>query len=145
MEAPGPAAPPPGYAPYPTPPPLPPRRVSMNTLVLLSGILLGALVFVGTLSFHAVFLIPFPGTPPPTDPAVAAYRDTLRILGWTSAVAMDLALGFSLTIAWIAGVSKGEISDGTKRGMFIFATVFLAVWLVFSFSIYSIFRVLIFF
>ena len=117
----------------------------MNTLVLLSGILLGALVFVGTLSFHAVFLIPAPGTPTPTDPAVVAYRDTLRILGWTSAVAMDLALGFSLTIAWIAGVSKGEISDGTKRGMFIFATVFLAVWLVFSFSIYSIFRVLIFY
>ena len=145
MQAPGPAAPPPAYAPYPTPPPMPPRGVSMNTLVLLSGVLLGALVFVGTLSFHAVFLIPAPGTPTPTDPAVVAYRDTLRILGWTSAVAMDLALGFSLTIAWIAGVSKGEISDGTKRGMFIFATVFLAVWLVFSFSIYSIFRVLIFF
>jgi len=145
LEAPGPAGPPPAYAPYPTPPPLPMRRASMNTLVLLSGILLGALVFVGTLSFHAVFLIPSPGTPPPTDPAVVAYRDTIRILGWTSAVAMDLALGFSLTIAWIAGVSKGEISDGTKRGMFIFATVFLAVWLVFSFSIYSIFRFLIFF
>ena len=122
---------------------MPPRAVSMNTLVLLSGILLGALVFVGTLSFHAVFLIPAPGTPTPTDPAVVAYRDTLRILGWTSAVAMDLALGFSLTIAWIAGVSKGEISDGTKRGMFIFATVFLAVWLIFSWAEYTIFRVLV--
>src|SRR5439155_11807596 len=96
LEAPGPAAPPPGYAPYPTSPPMPPRGVSMNTLVLLSGILLGALVFVGTLSFHAVFLIPAPGTPTPTDPAVVAYRCTLRILGLTSAVAMDLALGFSL-------------------------------------------------
>ncbi len=117
----------------------------MNTLVLLSGVLLGVLVFVGTLSFHAVFLIPIPGAPTPTDPAVVAYRDTIRILGWTSAVAMDLALGFSLTTAWIAGVSKGEISDGTKRGMFIFATVFLAVWLVFSFSIYSVFRALTFF
>jgi len=144
LEAPGSAGPPPTYAPYPMPPPLPPRRASTNTLVLFSGILLGALVFVGTLSFHAVFLIPAPGTPP-TDPAVVAYRDTIRILGWTSAVAMDLALGFSLTIAWIAGVSKGDLSDGTKRGMFIFATVFLAVWLVFSFSIYSIFRALTFF
>jgi hypothetical protein len=117
----------------------------MNTLVLLAGILLGVLVFVGTLSFHAALLIPSPSSPAPTDPAVIAYRDTVRILGWTSAVAMDLALGFSLTIAWIAGVSKGDISDGTKRGMFIFATVFLAVWLIFSISIYALFRSLLFF
>src|SRR2546428_10423750 len=89
--------------------------------------------------------MPGPGTPAPPGAAVVGYRDTLRILGWTSAVAMDLALGFSLTIAWIAGVSKGEISDGTKRGMFIFATVFLAVGLVFFFFFLSLFRVLIFF
>lgn len=118
----------------------------MNTLVLLAGIVLGALVFVGTLSYHAVFLIPSPtSTPPPTDPAVIAYRDTLRILAWTSAVAMDLALAFSLTFAWVAGASKGDIPDGTRRGMFIFATVFLAVWLVFSISVYSLFRFLLFF
>src|SRR5438445_12759061 len=34
LEAPGPAAPPPGYAPYPTPPPLPQRPVSLTTIML---------------------------------------------------------------------------------------------------------------
>jgi hypothetical protein len=117
--------------------PPPKRGFSMNTFVLLAGIVLGALVFIGTFALHAVFLIPSPNAPAPTDPATIAYRETVRILAWTSAAAMDLALAFSLTIAWVVGASKGDISDGTKRGVFIFATVFLAVWLVFSFAIYG--------
>jgi hypothetical protein len=138
----------------PTTPPIPPvmmvppRRVliSLNSLVLLFGLLLGILIFAGTASFHAALLIPIPCPQPysycqaPTDPAVLAYRNTVRTLGWVSALTLDLAVSFSVAMAWIAGASKGELPEGTRRGIFIFATVFLAVWLVFSWAAYAIFR-----
>jgi hypothetical protein len=129
------------------PPPmmLPPRRrggISPNTLVLLVGLFIGVLIFAGTLSFHATLLIPVPCTScsPTTDPALIAYRDTVRILAWVSVVTMDLAVSFSVAMAWIAGGSRGELSDGTRRGIFLFATVFLVVWLVFSWVQYVLFR-----
>jgi len=56
---------------------------------------------------------------------------------------MDLAVSFSVAMAWIAGGSRGELSDSTRRGIFVFATVFLAVWLIFSWAEYTIFRVLV--
>jgi len=127
---------------------LPPRRrggISPNSLVLVIGLFLGVLIFAGTLAFHAALLIPVPcsGCPVPTDPAVIAYRDTIRTLGWVSVVTMDLAVSFSVAMAWIAGGSRGELSDSTRRGIFVFATVFLAVWLIFSWAEYTIFRVLV--
>jgi hypothetical protein len=96
------------------------------------GLFIGVLIFAGTLSFHATLVIPVPctGCSPTTDPALIAYRDTIRILAWVSVVTMDLAVSFSVAMAWIAGGSRGELSDGTRRGIFIFATVFLVVWLV---------------
>ena len=126
---------------------LPRRRggIGVNTLVLLMGLFLGVLIFAGTLSFHAAILIPTPcsSCPPPTDPAIIAYRDTIRTLGWVSVVTMDLAVAFSVAMAWIAGGSRGEITDGTRRGIFIFATVFLVVWIVFSAASVTIFRSLV--
>ena len=125
----------------------PPRRggISLNSLVLVIGLFLGVLIFAGTVSFHAALLIPVPcqGCPVPTDPAVIAYRDSIRTLGWVSVVTMDLAVAFSVAMAWIAGGSRGELSDATRRGIFVFATVFLAVWLIFSWAEYTIFRVLV--
>ena len=136
--------PPPSYPPAMYPPP---RREGMgaNTLVLLIGLFMGALIFAGTLSFHAALLIPVPcpQCSPSSDPAIIAYRDTIRILGWVSVIAMDMAVSLAVAMAWIVGGSKSEISDGTRRGVFIFATVFLAVWLLFSWTAYTIFRVLI--
>jgi len=113
---------------------MPPRRggISLNSLVLVIGLFLGVLIFAGTLSFHAALLIPVPcqGCP-------------IRTLGWVSVVTMDLAVAFSVAMAWIAGGSRGELSDATRRGIFVFATVFLAVWLIFSWAEYTIFRVLV--
>ena len=141
-----PSASPPGspYQPMMMPPP---RRggISLNSLVLVIGLFLGVLIFAGTLSFHAALLIPVPcqGCPVPTDPAVIAYRNSIRTLGWVSVVTMDLAVAFSVAMAWIAGGSRGELSEATRRGIFVFATVFLAVWLIFSWAEYTIFRVLV--
>jgi len=53
---------------------------------------------------------------------------------------MDLAVSFSVAMAWIVAGSRGELSDATRRGIFLFATVFLVVWLVFSWAQYTIFR-----
>ncbi len=144
-----PYAPPPyGPPPYAPPVPMTPRRagISTNTFVLLTGLFIGVLLFAGMLSFHAALLIPPPCTgfcQPPTDPAIIAYRDTIRILGWVSVVAMDLAVSFAVMMAWVVGALKGDIPEGTRRGIFVFATVFLAVWLIFSWISYSIFRSLV--
>ena len=142
MDEPGPSPPELQYQPPPMMPP--PRRIggiSPNRLVLLVGLFIGLLIFAGTLSFHATLLIPVPctGCTPTTDPALIAYRDTIRVLAWVSVVTMDLAVSFSVAMAWIAG-SRAELSDGTRRGIFLFATVFLVVWLVFSWAQYTIFR-----
>ena len=130
------------YQPMMMPPPRRRGGISPNGLVLVIGLLLGVLIFAGTLSFHATLLIPVPctGCTPTTDPALIAYRDTIRALAWVSVVTMDLAVSFSVAMAWIAGGSRGELSEGTRRGIFLFATVFLVVWLVFSWAQYTIFR-----
>ena len=142
-----PAAPPQPWYP-PAQPPTPPRAaLSANAFVSLVGLLLGVLIFTGMLTFHAVFLLPAPSSSfqTPSDPAVIAYRDTVRLLGWVSVITMDLAVALSVAVAWIVGSLKGEHSEATRRGIFVFASVFLAVWLVFSFFAYTIFRSLIVF
>ena len=143
MAEPSAGPPEPPYQPVMMPPPRP-VGISPNTLVLLMGLFLGVLIFAGMLSFHAALLIPVPcpTCQPPTDPTLIAYRDTIHTLGWVSVVTMDLAVSFSVAMAWIAGGSRGELSDGTRRGIFVFATVFLVVWLLFSWFAYTIFRVL---
>lgn len=105
------------------------REPWSNVILSLFGIVLAGLIFVGLLSYHAIFLIPPPGSSAGTDPATIAYINTLRILGWSFAVAMDLAVALSVGFAWIIGVSKMDVGDGTRRGVYIFATVFLVVWL----------------
>ncbi len=136
-------SPAPPYQP-PVAPAVPRReKAQSNMFVILAGVMVGLFLFVGLLSFHAAFLIPYPSSNPTTEPNVIAYRDTLRALGWVSAAGMDLAVAFSVTLAWIVGGLKFEIPDSTRRGIFIFATVFLAIWIIFSFSVYSIFRFII--
>jgi hypothetical protein len=121
--------------------------LSAGNLVPLFGVLLGVLIFVGMFSLHAAIMLPPPCTQPfcspPSDPAVVAYRDRIRTLGWVSMVALDLAVSFSVAMAWIVGGPKGNVPEGTKRGIFIFATVFLAGWLLFSWGAYSFLRFLV--
>jgi hypothetical protein len=119
--------------------------LSANAIMGLLGLIIGVLLFTGLVTYHAVFLIPLPSTfsPPSSNPEVIEYRNTVRALGWISIVAMDLAVSLSVMIAWIVGGMKGEQPEAMRRGVFLFATVFLAVWLIFSFFGYSIFRILI--
>lgn len=122
----------------------PPRAgISINAVISLVGLVLGVLIFTGLLTFHAVFLIPLPSFQSPTDPDVIAYRDTIRALGWVSIIAMDLAVALTIMAAWLVGSLKSELPEATRRGIFTFATVFLVVWLAFSFFAYTIFRSLI--
>jgi hypothetical protein len=108
----------------------------------LLGLIIGVLLFVGLVTYHATFLIPIPSTfnPPPSTPELTAYITTVRTLGWISIVAMDLAVSLTVMIAWIVGGMKGEQPESMRRGVFLFASVFLTVWLIFSFFAYAIFR-----
>lgn len=140
-----PAAPQTWYPPTPVPvaprPPLP-----VNAVMSLLGMVIGILLFVGLVTYHAIFLIPPPpsGFQPPSNPAITAYVNTVRTLGWVSVVAMDLAVAMSVMIAWFIGAIKGEVAESTRRGVFTFASIFLAIWIVFSFFGYTIFRGLLF-
>lgn len=107
----------------------------------LAGVFLGIVIFAGLLSYHAIFFVPRPPTagfpPPSTDPAVIAYRNTIRILAIASMTLLDLAAGFSVALAWIAGTTKGEGPESGRRGIFVFATVFIAVWIIFSTTFFT--------
>ena len=130
---------------YPPAPVLPAPRLALSasTFTIIFGTAVGILLFTGLVAYHAVFLIPLPTSFPPTDPNYVAYQTTIRTLGWISIVAMDLAVSLSVVVAWIVGGLKGDVSDGMRRGVFIFASVFLAAWLILSFFAFSIFRILI--
>ena len=138
----GPPAQAPGFPPAAVPTAIPREAFVSHVLVIIAGAVIGIALFTGLVAYHAVFLIQIPGGITPS-PEVAAYRETVRLLGWISVVAMDLAVSFTVTIAWIVGASRSEVPESTRRGIFIFATVFLAVWIVFSFAAYSIFRAII--
>ena len=140
-------APPPPVVPAWVPPMEPrtvPSRGSWRLLTSLIGVLLSILIFMGLIAFHSVYLIPapsgsgFPG--PSTDPDVINYRNLIRTLGWIAAIAMDLAVALAVGFAFLVGASAADVSDGTRRGLYIFATAFLVVWIVFSLSAFSIFR-----
>ncbi len=115
----------------------PPERSTEDLLLKLAGVFLGIMIFAGLLAYHAIFFVSPPGTPPTTDSATVAYRNTIRVLAITSMALLDLAAGFSVTLAWVTGTTKGETSESGRRGIFVFATVYTAVWLVFSTFILS--------
>lgn len=125
------------------PPVMPPPKRSMDELVMLiAGAVLGIAIFGGLLAYHLVFFIPQPttgGYTPTTDPNVLAYRSTVRLLGMFSMGVLDFAVGFAITLAWFVGLGKKDIPDSARRGVFIFATVFLAVWILFSTTVVSLF------
>ena len=125
---------PPMYAPvHPAPRPA--------LILKLAGPLLGILIFVGALAFHMAVMLPQPTLYPPSNPAMVAYLNNVRILGVVAAVFMDLGVAFSVTLAWHIGTTKPEIAEGTRRGLLSFAGVFLAVWVVFSFFYYTYFGI----
>src|SRR2546426_6512676 len=73
----------------------------------------------------SAFLIPPPGAAPPSD-----YTNLIRTLGWTAVVSMDLAVSLTVMLAWVVGAARSDVPDAARRGIFIFATVFLAIWII---------------
>jgi len=101
---------------------------------------IGTLITVGLLAIHAIYLIAPTctgfGCPTPTADQLAA-QNLVRALAWVFAIAMDLAVGLSVSLAFMIGGTKSELPEATKRGVYTFAIVFLAVWLVFGTSALS--------
>ncbi len=120
--------------------PVPPRG-----FLRFGGLLIGIVALVGMASFHAALMIPPPnlfGTP---NPELAAYQATLRVLIGVGLIAMDVAVVLGVMFAWYVAVGKPDATDGSRRAVLTFATVFLAVWLIVSFfalSAFSLFFIL---
>ncbi len=120
-----PYAPPPTYA----PPPRSTKTLTAESLTVFIGILIGALVTAGFISYHAAFLI-VPTCTGTFCPAPTAAQSLAYNLAWIFVITMDLALGLSICIAFVAGGASSQLPEGTKRGVFVFAAVFLVAWLI---------------
>lgn len=117
-----------------------PPRSRSETFVLIAGVLLGALIFFGLFSVHAIYLVPVPCPSvsgcTPTTQAQANYINTIRGLAWFAVGALDLSAGLSVALAFVAA-SRAEIPESTRRSVFLFATVFTSIWAVGSFILLS--------
>jgi len=110
--------------------------------VKLFAILVGVMIFVGMIAFHVAIILPRPGAFQPTGPDEIAYIVTVRALNVIFAVAMDAAAALAVTCSWYWGLTRPDLTEGARRGLFIFGTVFLAIWIVFSSFSVSILRAL---
>jgi len=100
--------------------------------VKLFAILVGVMIFVGMIAFHVAIILPRPGAFQPTGPDEIAYIVTVRALNVIFAVAMDAAAALAVTCSWYWGLTRPDLTEGARRGLFIFGTVFLAIWIIFS-------------
>src|SRR5437879_13924468 len=89
------------------------RGISGHTVMLLAGVVIGILVFVGLLSLHAAFLIPPPGAAPPSD-----YTNLIRTLGWTAVVSMELALSLTVPLPWVVAAARSDWPAGSRPRIF---------------------------
>lgn len=121
---------PPAAAPY-APPPRSTKTLTAESLTVFIGILIGALVTAGFISYHAALLI-VPTCTGTFCPTPTAAQTLARNLAWIFVITMDLAVGLSICIAFIAGGASSQLPEGTKRGVFVFAAVFLVAWLIFG-------------
>ncbi len=121
--------------------PRPQGRFRFETLMTFCGVLIGVLVFGGLLAVHAVYLVPVPCTAiygcSPPNPDLAAYGATLRALAWIAVVALDLAAGMSVALAFIFG-ARSDFPESVRRSLFVFATVFFAAWVIGGFLMMTI-------
>lgn len=111
-----------------------PRPSRIETWGSVVGILAGFAVIVGFVSIHVAVLIPNPAFPAPTDPEQAAYVATIRNLIAVAYITIDVAVGMFIMLAWSIGLSKSEIPDRTRTGVWVFATVTLAFWFLTAFT-----------
>ncbi len=118
------------------PPPQHPRPSMAENLAIFLGIVIGTLISVSLISFHAILLIA-PACTGFGCPTLTAAASLALSLAWVFVITMDLAVGLSVCLAFIVGGAKSELPEATKRGMYTFAVVFLAVWIVFGTSAIS--------
>ncbi len=111
--------------------PMMPVYMPSNRGPKIHAILLGLALFVGLVATHTAMLLPFPGSGGSSNPDIAAYLITIRALAVVSLAAMDAGVAFAVTIAFW-GLSRPDLPDSSRRGQFLFATVFLGIWLIFS-------------
>ena len=115
---------------------LPPGR-SNSTVLLVSGILIGTLVFGGLLAFHVAMTIAPPASPYQTlDPPTVAYRSTVRSLSLIFGILMDLAVAGSIVVSWYVATSPSDRPESVRRGLLIFSAAFLIAWLFLSMTFF---------
>jgi len=113
-----------GWAMGPMMAPLPKTR-----FVKLWVIMIGTLIFVSMVAFHTAIILPRPSSFQSTPEEVNAYIVTIRALTAVFAGAMDAAVGLALTASWYWGLTRPDLTEGARRGLFLFGAVFLAIWL----------------
>jgi hypothetical protein len=115
----------------------PSGRAGWQVLMMVGGVVMGILVFGGLLAVHAVYMVPYPctGCSTPTPDQVAAH-DTIRGLAWIAIIALDLAAGFSVALAFVIG-SRNDVPEVTRRAVFLFSTIYVAAWLFGSYFLFT--------
>ncbi|HTD81540.1 MAG TPA: hypothetical protein VK723_05270 [Thermoplasmata archaeon] len=110
--------------------PLGPMMAPMpkTRFVKLWVIMIGTLIFVSMVAFHTAIILPRPSFQP-TPEEVNAYIVTIRALTALFAGAMDAAVGLAVTASWYWGLTRPDLTEGARRGLFLFGAVFLAIWL----------------
>ena len=83
------------------------------------------------MSYHAALLLSFVCSGF-SCPAPTASQNLANSLAWVYVIAMDLAAGLSICIAFIIGGTSSEFPEATRRGTYAFAIAFLVVWLIFG-------------
>ena len=131
----------PSFGPQPVPPPqafvnAPASHVRFMQVV---GVALGIMIFAGFLSFQAIFLVPVPCTIyscPTQTPDAAAYSAVIHALAWIGLVLLDLTAGLSVMVAFLLN-AHSNLPEVTRRSAFLFASIYLAAYTVFSFFLIS--------
>ena len=130
--------PPEGWAVGPMMAPFPKLR-----FVKVWAVLVGTLVFVGMIAFHVAIILPRPSSFPPSPEEQQAYIVTIRALTSVFAAAMDTAVALAVTCSWYWGLTRPDLTEAARRGLFLFGTVFLAIWLLLSTASVTLLRALI--
>ena len=123
-----------GWAVGPMMAPLPKTR-----FVKVWVVLIGTLIFVSMIAFHVAIILPGPSTQEEVEP----YRVTIRILTSLFAGAMDAAVALAVTSSWYWGLTRSDLTEAARRGLFLFGALFLAIWLLLQTASVTLLRTLV--
>lgn len=110
------------------------RMPAGTTLLGAFGVLISIFITAGFLAYHLMWY--YAAQCPPyasgcvyPTPAQVSYTTLVQGLGLLFVILFDLALGLSVAMAFLSS-TRSDIPDGTRRSLYLFATVFLFVWIV---------------